>query len=174
MFYTRNGDKGKTALYCCQEKLSKSATVIEAMGTLDELCSLLGVVKVNAKKDRLAAAQLHEAQENIFIIQAILAGAKKNLPKQKIAELEKTIDAIEKKLPKIKSFTIPGGTELGALLDYARAVARRAERRAIAIPKKYALPAETLAYLNRLSSLLYALARRTNCKVKEKAPAYQK
>lgn len=173
MLYTRNGDKGKTTLYCCQEKLSKSAAVIEAMGALDELCSLLGIVKVAAKKDKLAAAQLHEAQENIFIIQAQLAGAKKNLPKQKIADLERTIDAIEQKLPRPKSFTIPGGTELGALLDYARTVSRRAERRAVALPQKYALGDDALAYLNRLSSLLYALARRANCKIKEKAPSYK-
>lgn len=172
MLYTRNGDKGETTLYCCQEKLSKSAAVIEAMGALDELCSLLGVVKVVAKKDKLVAARLHEAQENIFIIQAMLAGAKKNLPRQKIAELEKTIDAIEKKLPKIKNFAIPGGTELGALLDYTRAVARRAERRTVNLPQKYALPAEATAYLNRLSSLLYAIARRANCKIKEKTPSY--
>lgn len=172
MLYTRNGDKGKTTLYCCQGKLSKSAAVIEALGALDELCSLLGVVKVSAKKDKLVAVQIHEAQESIFIIQAQLAGTKKNLPRQKIVELETVIDAIENKLPKIKNFTIPGGTELGALLDYARAVARRVERRTVALPKKYALSAETLTYLNRLSSLLYALARHANCKIKEKTPSY--
>ncbi|MBI5742243.1 MAG: cob(I)yrinic acid a,c-diamide adenosyltransferase [Candidatus Niyogibacteria bacterium] len=173
MLYTRRGDKGKTTLYCCQEKLSKSAAVIEAMGTLDELCSLLGVVKVAAKKDKFVAAELHEAQENIFTIQAMLAGANKKFGTEKIVELEATINAIEKKLPPIKSFMIPGGTELGALLDYARAVCRRAERRAVALPKKYHLSAEALIYLNRLSSLLYALARLANCKIKEKAPTYQ-
>lgn len=173
MLYTRHGDKGKTTLYCCQKKLSKSAAVIEAMGAFDELCSLLGIVKTIAKKNKFVLAELHKAQENIFIIQAILAGANKNFKKQKVTELETTIDNIEKKLPKIKSFTIPGGTELGAILDYARAVARRAERRALALSKKYALRAEVLAYLNRLSSLLYALARLANCKIKEKAPLYE-
>jgi cob(I)alamin adenosyltransferase len=173
MLYTRGGDKGKTMLYCCQEKLSKSAAVIEAMGTLDELCSLLGVVKIAAKNNKLVAAELHKAQENIFTIQALLAGADKKFGAEKTAELEKTINAIEKKLPPIKNFTIPGGTELGALLDYTRAVCRRAERHAIAVPKKYHLSAEALVYLNRLSSLLYALARLANCKIGEKAPTYK-
>jgi cob(I)alamin adenosyltransferase len=172
MLYTRRGDKGRTTLYCSQEKLSKSAVVIEAMGELDELCSLLGVVKVVGKKNALIVKELQKAQENIFIIQAQLAGAKKDLHAETITALETTINAVEKKLSPIKSFIIPGGTELGALLDFARAVARCTERRVVALPTKYKLPKETLIYLNRLSSLLYALARLANHGTKEKNPHY--
>lgn len=183
MLYTGKGDKGKTKLFGCCREFSKSAPRVEALGALDELNSLLGVLKTKAKK---AERKILEAvQQNLFIIQAEIArpqrlsvsdggrgGSDKKLAAQKIKELEQTISAIEKKLPKIKSFVLPGGTELSAQLDYARAVARRAERRVVACKPQISAP--ILAYLNRLSSLLYALARSCNYQagIKDKKPTY--
>jgi len=130
-------------------------------------------------------------QQNLFIIQAELAGAPPRRGKpltvtvDKVKKMEKIIDQIEKELPPIKSFFIPGATAVGALLDYARAVARRAERRVVAATLVAATPSEidglikigphSLAYLNRLSSLLYALARLVNHQsgIKEQAPDYK-
>ena len=92
-------------------------------------------------------------------------------------EVEKLVDAIEKELPLIKTFFISGGTELAALFDVARTLARRAERRVVAVKEesKARIGADTLAYLNRLSSLLYALARLSNhlAGISEEPPTYK-
>lgn len=168
MFYTRSGDKGQTNIFGCQKKFSKSSPKIEALGALDELNSLLGLCKV--KSGKLISKILEETQNDLFIIQGEVAGCGKIINHARIKEVEKNIDKIEKKLPKIKNFIIVGGTELSALLDYARAVARRAERRCVAA-KKDISPASFI-YLNRLSSLLFALARYANKDIKEKNPRY--
>jgi cob(I)alamin adenosyltransferase len=145
-------------------------------------------------------------QKNIFIIQAELGGADKTIGKNKVKELEEIIDDIEKELPPIKHFFISGGPEeitkwqqpaagLGAIFDIARTIARRAERRVIAVNEEMAQPSllndspesnfaqatsdkvgkQTLAYLNRLSSALYALARYSNhiMGIMEEAPDYR-
>ena len=97
----------------------------------------------------------------MFIIQAEVAGSTLNITKDKIDKVEKIVDDIEKVLPKISSFFISGSTELSATFDFARTLARRAERRVVAAKEegKIIVSAETMSYLNRLSSLLYALAR---------------
>ena len=176
MFYTRKGDKGLTNLFGCAKKFSKSSPVIEALGALDELNSLLGFCKMKTIKHPVSNS-LKEVQNNLFIIQGEIAGCGKSINKKSVLEIEKEIDKIGKKLPKIKSFTISGGTELSALLDYSRAVARRAERRCVAITclsrrQKKNINPESLKYLNRLSSLLFVLARYANHDIKEKHPKY--
>src|SRR3989344_6432847 len=150
MFYTRKGDKGTTKTLHCDQRLSKSSAVAEALGTVDELNSLLGFVKTQCQGfplPRVKGESLGEkglalglsdlllgVQQNLFIIQAELAGAPgKTITGEKVAALEKVIDGIEKELPPIKSFFIPGATKNGALLDYARTVARRAERRVVLV-----------------------------------------
>lgn len=175
MLYTKKGDNGLTTLFICLRKFSKSSPIVEALGALDELNSLLGFCKVKATEiespfgDSISK-HLEEIQNDLFVIQCEAAGCGKKINSKRIKEIERSIDNIEKKLPKIKSFTIAGGTELSALLDYSRAVARKAERRCAAI-KKHLSP-ESLKYLNRLSSLLFALARLVNKDVKEKKPRY--
>ncbi len=181
--YTRKGDGGTTKIFGCDQKLSKSSAVAEALGAMDELNSLLGFCKVKSQKVKvkpksLALVQvLEQAQHNLFIIQAELAGAAKMIVTEKVSALEKIIDEIENELPPIKSFFIAGGTELAALLDYARTVARRAERRVVRAreEKQVKIGEATLAYLNRLSSLLYALARLVNHRsgIKEQSPHYR-
>ncbi len=166
---------------------------------MDEINSFLGLVKVkaqaliNADQTQInadtASAQisvkisgiseslaeiLEQVQQNLFIIQANLAGADKKITQEKIISMEKIIDAIEKELPLIKSFFLPGGTELSAYLDYSRAIIRRTERRVVALSETQPIDAEILAYLNRLSSLFYALVRFVNLKsnIAEKSPSY--
>lgn len=175
MFYTRSGDKGQTNVFGCRKsagwRISKSSPKIEALGALDELNSLLGVCKVKSRNFEHSVFKiLEDAQNDLFIIQGRVAGGDNKIKKNRIIEIEKIIDGIEKKLPKIENFIIAGGTELSVLLDYARAVARRAERRVAAIKKEVGL--DSLKYLNRLSSLLFALARFVNKRIKEKKPRY--
>ena len=113
----------------------------------------------------------------MFIIQAEVSGADKKISPAKIAAMEKIIGAIEGELPPIKTFFIAGATELSAELDFARTLARRAGRRVIKAKEEglIKISPNTLAYLNRLSSLLYALARQSAHKsgIKESAPTYQ-
>lgn len=189
MLYTRKGDDGTTKLFSakggpasgwgCNQRISKSSPVAEALGALDEINSLLGLVKVKSPSD--TAAIIGEAQQNLFTIQAELAGADKKLAQEKVTVVEQIIDRIEKELPPITSFFVSGGTELAAFTDFARTVARQAERRVvacIAIADAEAggvvVSAPALAYLNRLSSLLYALARLANhqAKIVEEKPTY--
>ena len=102
-----------------------------------------------------------EIQQNLFITQAEVAGATLSIDAEKINRVEKLVDEIEKILPPIKSFFVSGATETGAMFDFARTLARRAERRVVAAKEegKIKVSSKTLSYLNRLSSLLYALAR---------------
>lgn len=183
MLYTGKGDKGMTTVFRCDQRMSKSSAIAEALGALDETNSFLGLCKIHeeAISFKLLAVSFLEiinmVQQNLFIIQAELAGARKSVAGSKIKEIEKMIDEIEKELPPIKTFFISGGTELSALFDVARTIARRAERRVVEVSEegKIKIGAYSLAYLNRLSSLLYALARLTNHKsgITEQAPNYQ-
>ena len=182
MLYTRKGDTGNTGTFRCDQRISKSSATAEALGALDEINSFLGLAKVKSGEQGLVYGTrsfsdiIHEVQENLFTIQAEVAGAEKTTAEEKVRIVEAIVDGIEKELPPITSFLISGGTELTALLDTARTFARRAERRVIAVHEEgKPLGPWTLAYLNRLSSLLYALARLTNklCGITERAPSYK-
>ena len=171
MLYTRRGDDGSTGTFGCDQRIGKDSNLAEALGTVDEINSLLGVCKV--KSDSETAKILESAQQTLFIIQAELAGAKQTVGEERFRAVEKVIDDAERILPPITTFFVSGGTELAALLDFARTVARRAERRVVACAES-TIGKYSLAYLNRLSSLLYALARLTNHKagIKETSPQY--
>lgn len=181
MLYTKKGDDGRTELFACKKRLAKNSPVIEALGAIDELNSLLGLCKVKANKNPVITGGksfvniIEAIQQNLFIIQAELGGSDKKIENQKIDEMERIIDAIEKELPPIKTFVLSGGTELTALLDYGRAISRRAERRIVTASRDVTIDKNTLAYINRLSSLLYAMARLANTKanIKESPPSYQ-
>lgn len=183
MLYTGRGDDGTTKTFGCDQRISKSSAIAEALGALDEANSFLGVCKVKAGETdyRVNSKQLtgivHEVQQNLFIIQAELAGAGKSTSHEKVTAAEELIGAIEKELPPIRTFFISGGSDLAALFDVARTFARRAERRVVSVVETggIAISKETLAYLNRLSSLLYALARLSNHRagISEEPPSYQ-
>ncbi len=183
MLYTRKGDTGTTKTFGCDQRISKSSAIAEALGSLDETNSFLGLCKVHPKaknyklKTKSFSEIVHSVQQNLFIVQAELAGAPKTISKDKVVEVETIIDTIEKELPPIKTFFISGGTELASLFDFARTLSRRAERRVVGVNEesKMKIGADTLAYLNRLSSLLYALARFSNhkCAINEEPPSYK-
>ena len=170
MLYTRKGDAGTTKVFGCNQRLSKSSVIAEALGSLDEINSFLGIIKTHTAASEVVCSGdklpslIHKIQENLFIIQAEVAGADKHVSEDKVKEIEATVDFIEKVLPPIKTFFISGGTNIAAHIDTARTLARRAERRVVAVSEEgnaKVMP-QTLAYLNRLSSLLYALARLSN------------
>jgi len=208
MLYTKKGDNGTTKTFGCDQRISKSSATAEALGSLDEINSFLGLCKVQAvhlgfQLNNTSLAEIvHDIQKNLFIIQAEVAGAPKTITEDKVRELEEIVDNIEKELPPIKSFFISGGMPdmtkwqmggagLGAIFDIARTIARRAERRVIAVSDEVSQPEllapngeenkreeiskQTKAYLNRLSSALYALARLSNYKVgiMEESPDYR-
>ncbi len=176
MLYTGKGDKGTTKLFNCSQgmRLSKSEIVFEALGTLDELNSSLGYVKVLSKKvnDTVYIETkkipyeviLEKLQQNLFCIQAELAGSKTSLTKEHIIFIEQVIYEIETVLPPITSFKIAGGGDIGAFLDITRSVARRAERLVVSVrdKKEHKVSDFSIQFLNRLSSVLYALARFAN------------
>lgn len=185
MLFTRKGDTGSTGTFHCDQRMTKSSVLAEALGTVDELNALVGYVKVASLQSGVAVEGqtfvdiLGNVQQDLFVIQAELAGAEKFIHTSMVEKLERWIIAIEHELPPISSFFVSGGSELAALSDYARTVARRAERRIVAWteekesryePERSAM----LPYMNRLSSLLYALARLANHRagIVEEKPHY--
>lgn len=184
MLYTGKGDNGTTKTFGCDQRISKSSAVAEALGTLDEVNSFLGVVKVKCEMvpeffvvhDKKFWLIVEGIQQNLFIIQAELAGAEMKITEEKLRECELFVNEAEKILPPIKTFFVSGGTELAALFDFCRTLSRRAERRVVAVSDEGQKLGEwTLPYLNRLSSLLYALARLSNhySNVSENSPQYK-
>lgn len=195
MLYTGKGDNGTTKTFGCDQRVSKSSAIAEALGSMDEINSFLGLLKVKAGKEvfvlheqkLLVSATIDRIQQDLFIIQAELAGADKTITEDKVKWLEGIINGIEKILPPIKTFFVSGGTELAALSDISRTIARRAERRVVGVvdesnllqgelsEKKPAVGQHTLAYLNRLSSILYAFARafNHNAGIIEESPKYE-
>jgi len=177
-FYTGKGDKGTS--HIGKKEIPKDSPIFEALGDLDELNSLVGVVK-SSMKDKPLQKKLQNTQECLFIIQARVAWIlfpqfeAKQLSEKKITELEKEIDAIEQKIQPDRGFVISGAEEVSAQLDYLRAVSRRVERSLNKLHKKDTLPPEVLTYANRLSSYYYALARDEvyKKKVKEPQPTYE-
>lgn len=182
MLYTREGDSGTTKILNCDQRLSKSAKVAEALGTVDELNSWLGFCKVEIDGSLFVSGRslgevLDDFQQDLFIVQAHLAGAPdKVITLDKVEKLEQLVAAIEQELPPIRSFFVVGGTRSSAMLEFGRAISRRAERTVVAVAdeKVAVIGKDCLAYLNRLSTVLYALARLANTKagVIEEAPHY--
>ena len=184
--YTGKGDNGTTKTFNDNRRVSKHSSVIEALGALDEMNSFLGLAKTHAdkhggvadsKNERSFASVIHGVQNDLFTVQAELAGAEKYVGEERVEHMNALINRIDKELPEITTFFIPGGTTLAAWLDVARTQARRAERRVIAAVDEGAAEFDenTLAYLNRLSSLLYALARLANHRAgyEEEPPHYE-
>lgn len=174
MLYTGRGDGGDTSFFGAEGRVSKADPAVEALGALDELNSLLGVCRSKTPAD--VAEFLRSLQHDLFIVQAEVAGAPKSMTLEKVVRLEEKVAEIESQLPPIKTFFVPGATEAGAFLDLARTVARRAERRLVALKDgggSVGVPG--LKYLNRLSSVLYALARQVTqtSGITEEPPTYR-
>ncbi|MFA6006609.1 MAG: cob(I)yrinic acid a,c-diamide adenosyltransferase [Candidatus Paceibacterota bacterium] len=192
-FYTGKGDKGDTGFFGTAERHPKSSMRVECLGAVDELGSWVGLCRAKLVTEERPPSGglssvtkskiLEEVQQNLFIIQGEFGGADVHLNEKHLAKLEEDIADISKRLPEITSFVLPGASELGAILDITRTIARRVERRVVAYAKDTQLMGAvqgrarefTLAYLNRLSSLLYVLARHEAAKrgTQEKTPTYE-
>ncbi len=165
--YTRKGDKGETGLVD-GTRVSKASLRVEAYGEVDELNSLLGLVRTKLKDEEVDTL-LSMIQNDLFIMGADLASpltvTSPRIEKKFVDLLEKSIDRYLKKLEPLKEFILPGGCESAALLHLARTVARRAERRVVKLAMEIEINPLVVAYLNRLSDLLFVLAREVNRRV---------
>jgi cob(I)alamin adenosyltransferase len=169
--YTRTGDAGETGLFG-GGRVGKDAERVDAYGEVDELNAVLGVA-ISLCRDEEISVLLRELQRDLFILGAILASpaaeeggrASAHVPEldpARIEAMERSIDAAEEELPQLRNFILPGGDAGAAALHLARTVCRRAERRVVALAREVALPGTVLPYLNRLSDLLFTLARLAN------------
>ena len=166
--YTKTGDDGTTGLLG-GTRIKKYDTRLEAYGTVDELNTIIGVilsldVPLNVQKI------LKEIQHKLFSIGSILASDEKGkefiadlaIKKEDVELLEVTIDRWEEDLPGLKNFILPGGVPAAAQCQVARTVCRRAERRILEFSENIEIQSEIIYYMNRLSDLLFVLARKLN------------
>jgi cob(I)alamin adenosyltransferase len=165
--YTRTGDKGETGLVG-GSRVAKDSLRVEAYGNVDELNSVLGIVRASLK-DKELDELLAELQVDLFVVGADLASTpdarKRFVPrisKERIASMERTIDKLEGELSPLRAFILPGGGATGSLLHNARTTARRAERRIVTLGKAEAINEQVIPYMNRLSDLLFVMARVAN------------
>jgi cob(I)alamin adenosyltransferase len=166
--YTRGGDKGETSLYGAS-RVAKDSPRVAAYGTIDELNSSIGVALAACEHEEISRP-LKRIQAELFIAGADLAtelsakgGARvPRIQKEDTQELEKMIDELQGKLPKLKSFILPGGSRLSSSLHLSRAVCRRAERSVVTLGRTEKINPEAVPYLNRLSTYLFNLARYSN------------
>jgi cob(I)alamin adenosyltransferase len=165
--YTRHGDDGTTGLFG-GDRIDKPALRIEAFGTIDETNSAIGSALVVCPFAELTGP-LSRIQSELFDLGAVLSLPHgqtsphiKPMTGVHVTRLEHEIDALEAQLQPMRHFILPGGSELAARLHLARCIARRAERIIVALHRHEPLDAMLLAYINRLSDLLFAMARRAN------------
>lgn len=167
--YTKTGDTGETSLFG-GGRVSKAHVRVEAYGAVDELNSTIGWA-VTQQPDEQVGSKLQGIQADLFTIGAQLAtpaasrGRRPNVPElseSRIGDLERWIDQMEAGLPALRNFILPGGSTAGAALHVARSVSRRAERRVVALSQLETIDTSTITYLNRLSDVLFVLARHVN------------
>ncbi len=168
--YTKTGDEGLTGLFG-GGRVSKDDPRVEAYGDVDELNATLGLARAVELMPRVDEV-LVPIQRDLFSLGALLATpdrekmhdhlAKAQIDDGRIRELEHAIDACDKELEPLRAFIVPGGTPKAAALHVARTVCRRAERRVIHLQKEVEIPQIVVVYLNRLSDLLFTLARVAN------------
>ncbi len=167
--YTKTGDRGETSLYGGQ-RVPKDALRIEAYGTVDELNSLLGVAEAESTDPDLRQI-LVGIQNRLFDVGADLAspdtgksGKIRRIGDSDVRALEQIIDSVDETLTPLSSFILPGGSPVAARLHLARAVCRRAERAVVRLAHNETITPAVIVFLNRLSDLLFVLARQANHK----------
>jgi cob(I)alamin adenosyltransferase len=157
--YTRTGDDGSTGLGD-GSRVSKDSLRVEAYGTIDELNSSLGVVLAMADLPAEVARCLTVVQHELFDMGGELCiPGHTAITGAQIKRLEDELDAFNEKLPALKEFILPGGGPAAAACHFSRTVARRAERRVWTLARAESVSPEVLKYLNRLSDLLFVIAR---------------
>jgi cob(I)alamin adenosyltransferase len=166
--YTKTGDTGETSLFD-KTRVSKADPRVEAYGEVDELNACLGAARA-ARLDADLTAVLEQIQSELFAVGARLADPssriaarveKVTVSNAEVEQLEAMIDRLEAQLPPLRRFILPGGSTAGALLHLARTVCRRAERRVVGLGAEAVDPV-IVTYLNRLSDLLFVMARVAN------------
>ena len=166
--YTRTGDRGETGLFD-GTRVSKSDPRVDAYGEVDETNAWLGLVGA-AGLDAEMTQMVETIQRDLFAVGARLADPSQRIAERvtkaavrpdAIAQLEQWIDSLEAQLPPLRRFILAGGSPAGAALHVARTVCRRAERRVVSLGEDAVEP-EVVAYLNRLSDLLFVMARAAN------------
>ena len=169
--YTKRGDAGQTDLFTGQ-RVDKDSLRVEAYGTVDEVNSALGLaVAACETRDTDLKPALLDIQSRLFDVGADLAAPPESeadqsmVPRvgdEQVLALEAHIDRLSEALPAMKHFILPGGTDLAARLHLARTICRRAERLCVALQKHEGVSPAIITYLNRLSDLLFAMARHAN------------
>lgn len=174
--YTGRGDKGQTDLQN-MDRVSKTNARIEAYGTVDEANALVGTARPTGYDD--IDDQLRGIQNHLHVVQADFANPEPDeddhrVREEHVEELEGWIDAYDDELDPLQQFILPGGGESGATLHHARAVVRRAERRAVKLAEEEPTNETAVIYLNRLSDALFVIARAVNKRdgVREENPTY--
>lgn len=167
--YTKTGDKGQTSLFGGQ-RVWKDDLRINAYGTVDELNSVLGVAVTEIQSEEIKNIVL-SIQNDLFTLGSDLASPLEKEPKNFIIpriedrfalRLESIIDKYDSQLPALKNFILPGGSKGASILHLARSVCRRAEREVITLAQNVEIGSAIVVYLNRLSDLLFVLARFEN------------
>lgn len=174
--YTGRGDEGMTDLRT-MDRVAKTDVRIEAYGTVDEANALIGSIRPTGHDD--VDEQLEGIQNHLHVVQADFANPEPDeddpvVRTEHVEQLETWIDSYDDELDPLQQFVLPGGSEAGAKLHHARAVARRAERRAVALASDQSTNETAIAYLNRLSDALFVIARAVNKRdgVREENPTY--
>ncbi len=168
--YTKTGDQGTTALYG-GERVSKDARRVSAYGTVDEANAALGLARAHLEDAELSG-DIEKLQNALFDLGADLAAPhgsryRKNITpidEEDVAHLERLIDSLEEELAPLQNFILPGGHPASAALQVARGVARRAERKVVELMHESEVNAHVGVYLNRLSDLLFVMARVVNAR----------
>tara|TARA_B100000953_G_scaffold173300_1_gene142818 strand:+ start:9039 stop:9599 length:561 start_codon:yes stop_codon:yes gene_type:complete len=165
--YTRMGDDGMTEL-SDHKRVDKSDTRIEAMGDIDELNSIIGLLIANDVSKNISSYLLN-IQHRLFDIGAELAiPGNIIISQESIEKLEELIDNFNSELPALKEFVLPGGSLSASICHVARTVCRRSERTLVRLARTESFNSETLRYINRLSDLLFVFARALNQNGKDK------
>ena len=161
----REGDKGKTSILP-SSGIEKDCPLIQSLGTVDELNSIVGVARASSK-DLEVNAILKKIQEDLLIVGSDMNNLSRDpnypfIEKENISYVETVIENFEAQLPPLKHFILPGGTSSASYLHLARSVSRRAEREVVNLAKEQNVNPEILKYLNRLSDMFFVLARIVN------------
>ncbi len=169
--YTRLGDQGETSLYTPKgvpKRLSKAHARVEAYGTIDELNAVMGVVRAELRPGDPLAPLLVHLQNRLFHAGYDIStmpqpeGLPHTIGRDDVERLEREIDGLQAQLPPLKNFVLPSGVRAAAYLQQARTIARRAERRVVAASAEADFNPEVVPFLNRMSDLLFVLARYVN------------
>ena len=173
--YTKKGDSGKTSLFD-GTKVDKFNIRVDSYGSIDELNSLIGVCS-SFVKESLIKKELEKIQNDLLDIGSALA-LPDPLPveglEDRVSQFEKSIDFMTVKMPVLSNFILPEGGKGGSHLHLARSVSRRVERRIVKLSKKQEIDPQILVYLNRLSDLLFTMARFENYKTKNSEKIWRK